>query len=334
MDSELVRALRRYFTRLSDRIDKRFGGIVARIRSYFIVELMIRTVKEAAEDDLSHMAAGVAYYALFSIFPLLLGLIALSSFLVESDQVHVTLSDVTSDFLPGSEKFIEDNISAVVSLRGAIGLTSVLGMIWSGSAMFGAINRAINRAWDIHSDRPIYINKPRHLLMALSVGILLALSLASAATVQSTEEIAALGGPVLEPLLSGTTQILLRLTSIGLVIAMFLLIYKFMPNTKTYWKYIWPGAISSGLMFELSKDLFIFYLDRWGAYNTVYGSIAPVIVLLLWVYVSSLIILIGAEICSEYERMKNNVERGVLRHRRTRKRRQPKTPAPPPSAAS
>ena len=68
------------------------------------------------------------------------------------------------------------------------------------------------------------------------------------------------------------------------------------------------------MLFEISKNFFILYLDRFASYQNVYGSIAPVIVLLFWTYVGSLIVLLGAEICSEYERMKNNVDRGVVRH--------------------
>ena len=89
------------------------------------------------------------------------------------------------------------------------------------------------------------------------------------------------------------------------------MIYKFMPNTKTYWKYIWPGAVLGALLFEVAKNLFIFYLER-STYQSIYGSVTPVIVLLLWAYVSSLILLAGAELSSEYGRMRNNIGRGVL----------------------
>ena len=84
-----------------------------------------------------------------------------------------------------------------------------------------------------------------------------------------------------------------------------------MPNTKTYWRYIWPGAVVGAVLFELAKNLFILYLER-STYQSIYGSVTPVIVLLLWAYVSSLILLAGAELSSEYGRMRNNVERGVL----------------------
>ena len=326
VDQEFVRATRRAVERFSDRINRRYGGIVSRIRQYFIVELTVRTIRELSEDDVSHMAAGVAYYALFSIFPLLLGLIAVLSFVLESSDTQARVVDLTSDFLPGSEQFLEDNVSSIVRLRGALGVFSLLGMLWSGSAMFGALNRAINRAWDIQTDRPIYIGKPRQLLMALSVGVLFAISVASATVVRTAEDLSNFEAPVLSFFVETLGQVLLQALSFGLIVLIFLLMYKLMPNTRTYWKYIWPGAVVAGVLFEVSKNLFILYLDRWSSYQSVYGSIAPVIVLLLWTYVSSLIVLLGAEICSEYERLKHNVDRGVLRHRRHRPGRVPTGP--------
>ena len=316
VDQESVQFIRRSIQRASDRINRRFGGVVDRVRRVFVVELAVRTAKELSEDDVTHMAAGVAYYALFSIFPLLLGLIAVMGYFLDAEEAQARVQDMTSGFLPGSEQLVADNISAVIGFRGALGVFSFIGLLWSGSAMFGALNRAVNRAWDIQTDRPIYINKPRQLLMAMSVGVLFSISLSSAAVVRTSEDLKSLDIPVLSLLVHTAGQIVLQVISLGLMIVIFLMIYKFMPNTKTYWKYVWPGAVTGALLFELAKNLFIIYLGRWSSYENVYGSIAPVIVLLLWAYVSSLILLLGAEISSEYERLKHNLERGVLRHKR------------------
>ena len=299
------------FQRLRGAAYRRVGGVVRRFGEIFVVRLMIRTTKEISDDDVSHMAAGVAYYALFSLFPLLLGLIAVLSFFLESEQIQTKVIELTGGFLPGSELLVRDNIDATLGLRGALGVFSVIGMLWAGSAVFGALNRSINRAWDIQTDRPLYKGKPRQLLMALAVGVLFALSFGSATVVRTAETLSQYDVPVLGFLVQQVGQILLQGFSFILVLAIFLLIYKFMPNTKTYWKYIWPGAVLGAVLFELAKNLFILYLER-STYQNIYGSVAPVIVLLLWAYVSSLILLAGAELSSEYGRMKENVERGTL----------------------
>ena len=315
IDSESMRAVRNLVQRVNDKINARYGGAIDRIRSLFVVELTVRTVREIAEDDVPHIAAGVAYYALFSIFPLVLGLISILGFFVEPDEVQSRVIAFTSGFLPGSESLISANINAVIGLRGALGFFSLLGLIWSGSAMFGAVNRAVNRAWDIHTDRPIYISKPRQFLMAMCVGVLFALSVACDGLIRVVGEFSALDFPVLGLIVNNSGRIALQTVSFALVLLIFLTVYRFMPNTKTYWRYIWPGALISAALFEIAKELFIIYLERT-SYEDVYGSVAPVMVLLFWAYVSSLIVLLGAEICSEYERMKHNVERGVLRHKR------------------
>ena len=316
VDQDSVRAIRRAVERVSDRINRRYGGIVDRIRQNFVVALAIRTVRELAEDDITHMAAGVAYYVLFSIFPLILGLISVLSFLLEPEEIQTLMGDVMANFLPGSEQFVRDNVAAVIRLRGALGLMSLIGMLWSASAMFGALNRAINRAWDIPNDRPIYIDKPRQLLMALSAGLLFTISVASATIARTSEHILESDLPVPEFWVHTIGEIILQAVSLSLMIIIFLLMYKLLPNTKTYWRYVWPGAVTGAVLFEISKNFFILYLDRFASYQNVYGSIAPVIVLLFWTYVGSLIVLLGAEVCSEYERMKNNVDRGVLRQQR------------------
>ena len=110
------------------------------------------------------------------------------------------------------------------------------------------------------------------------------------------------------------SKVLLQGTALLLTIIIFLLIYKLMPNTKTHWRYIWPGAVVAGVLFELAKYFFIFYLERFTSFENVYGGLAPVIVMLLWTYLSSLILILGAELSSEYGRLRRGVDRGVLIH--------------------
>ena len=290
----------------------RVQATIERLSRYFLARLIVRTIREMSADDATHMAAGVAFYVLFSLFPLLLGLTALLSFVIESREVQSQLTDFATSYLPGSEELVVLNLDALIRLRGAIGVFALLGLLWSGTAVFGAVGRAVNRAWDVHRDRPFYIAKPRQLLMALSVGILFLLSVGAAAGARMAARLAQSDVASLSFLYNTVGQLVLQWTSFILTLGIFLLVYKFMPNTKTYWRYIWPGAIVGAVLFELAKNLFIVYLDRFAKFENVYGSLAPVIGLLLWAYVSSLILILGAEISSEYGRLRRGVERGVL----------------------
>ena len=105
---------------------------------------------------------------------------------------------------------------------------------------------------------------------------------------------------------------ILQVCSFALTAGMFLLVYKFMPNTNTYWRYVWPGAMVTAVLFELAKSLFVFYLSRFTNFENVYGALTPVIVLSLWTYLSGLILIFGAEFSSEYERIRRGRDRGVL----------------------
>ena len=195
LDHDSVRVVRNYIQRTGDRINNRYGGIIDRIRRIFVVELTIRVFREMSEDDLTHMAAGVAYYALFSLFPLVIGVITVFSYFLAPEQIQANISGAIGGFLPGSEQFIQDNIEGILNIRSALGLFSFLGLLWSGSAMMGALDRAINRAWDIHNDRPFYIGKPRHILMVISVGIMFPISMSSAAVVRTAQELPSPGSP-------------------------------------------------------------------------------------------------------------------------------------------
>ncbi len=280
----------------------------------FVVRLLLRTFKEMSADDATHMAAGISYYALFSIFPLLLFLVGVLSIVVDPDEIRVRLIEMSSGYFPGSQRFIDDNLEAVLKARGAFGVFGVLGLLWSGSAIFGAVSRSINRAWDVHSDRPFIISKPRQLAMAAGVGLLFLVSLSAVSLARLTDQFIAgelQGNAALSIWL---VPVLFRALSLGLTAGMFLAMYKYMPNTRTYWRYVWPGAICGAILFEVAKNLFVVYLTRIAKFEDVYGALAPVIVLSLWTYVSGLILIFGAELSSEYGRLRQGVERGTLLH--------------------
>ncbi len=288
------------------------GGIWSWLKRLFLVQLVVRVVKELSEDDATHMAAGIAYYALFSVFPLVLAMTAIFGAFLDTDAVVSRLTQFANEYLPGTEALIRQNVESALALRGAMGLFAVLGLFWSASAVFGALNRSINRAWDIQQDLPLYKGKPRQLLMAVGVAFLFITSLGAATLAGEAERIAESGIPGIEaiPALSG--EVFLRVASVLLTLAIFLLIYRYMPNTRTYWRYIWPGAAVGAALFEAAKNVFIIYTSRFANFENVYGSLAPVIALLLWAYVASFIIILGAEISSEYERLKRGAAQGRL----------------------
>lgn len=294
----------RRFRGMVGRASNRLQPIKGRLLDVPAVQLIVRTVQELGADDATHMAAGVAYYAILSLFPLLLGLLAIFGMFLPSEAVQEELFDFFERNLPGAIDVLERNIEEVIQLRGAIGLISLVLLFWSASAMFGALGRAINRAWDIHQDRPFHIRKLRDITMALGTGVLFGLSVAATAV------FSILRGMDL-PVVGIAADSGARFLGFLFSLAIFLLLYKFMPNTKTFWRYVWPGAVLAAILFEIAKTLFVLYLSNFASYESVYGSVASVIILLVWIYISAFILILGAEFSAEYGRMREGVGRGV-----------------------
>ena len=198
---------------------------------------------------------------------------------------------------------MERNVRDIVRFRGILGIGAIVGLFWAASAVFGAISKAVNRAWGIQQDRPFYVAKPRHLGMALVVLVLFLVSTVITAVIRPlAHQQLALPG-IVSFLELSVGQLSLRTLSWVMTFGIFLLIYRFVPNYKTHWRYIWPGALIAAVLFELGKSGFIWYLREFANYTQVYGSLTSVIVLLLWAYISSPILILGAQVSSETEKL-------------------------------
>ena len=296
--------LRRHIATAHEHVDP----IVDRFQDKFLIKLAVRTVKELIEDDATHMAAAISYYTMLSMFPLIVGLISVLSFFWHDEAVQGLIITWASGFLPESEAFIRDSVEQIVKTRGAIGVFALIGLFWTGSAIFGGITRSINRAWDVHADRPIYLSKARQLVMAFMTGLLFLASMTINAFVGFTQELEL---PLPGVLVSNISVAMLYAGSFALIFIVFLTLYKYVPNAKTYWNEVWVGALVAAALFEITEYVFIQYLSRFAGFDNVYGVfLAPVIVILLWSYVVGLILILGAEVSSEYGRLKRGLERG------------------------
>ena len=298
-----------------------FGQWGHRLRSVLVenrlgrslpARLAVRVIQEMGEADASQMAAGVSFYAVLSIFPLILALMVIIGWVVGSQGRQDELVEFIVGYLPGSEQFVRESVEGVRRLRAAVGVVAVMGLVWSASAVFGSITKVVNRAWDISENPPFYKNKPKQLVMALGVGFLFVASVALSSFVQwaSTIEI---GGQTMTDILGGQiVAVALRFPALIISFSIFMAIYKFLPNTKTYWRFVWVGALLAAVLFEGSKGLFLWYLENFARFDQLYGNLASVVVLMVWTYISAIILIAGAEFSSEYERIKSGVKRGEV----------------------
>ena len=291
-----------------ERLRRELGS--TRLGKTFVVRLTARVVQELGDDDATHMAASVSYYAVLSLFPLVLGLSTIISTVANSPGRQDQVIEFIVDYLPGSEAFVRDTLASLAKYNAAFGIVSFFSLLWAGSAVFGGITRAVNRAWDVEKDPPFYKNKPRQLLMAAGISLLFFLSVGTTSLFRWAASIN-VGGAPLEQQIGGVMTVILMGIPVLLVnFLIFAIIYKFLPNTKTYWRYIWLGGVIAAVLFEAGKHLFIWYLDNFADYSELYGGVASVVVLMVWAYFSAFILILGAEIASEYRRLKLAIERG------------------------
>jgi len=265
------------------------------IRRRLKAELSIfgATFRKARHDSVNDLAAAIAFWAFFSIFPLLIGILSLASLILDSGPLQTRIFEAMTDLLPGSEQLVKDNLEAVVRYRGSMGLVAVLGLFWTASKGFGAITRAINRALGIRSDLRYVLAKLRQVGMAFAVSILVIVSLAITVILEVVLEPAFLSRLGMDPV--GISRLQSWAASFLLVFLIFTLIYKLAPSTKINLEQVLPGALLATILFELCKIGFVLYLEKAADLKAVYGSLSSIIVLLLWLYVSAVILILGAE---------------------------------------
>ena len=260
-----------------------------------IVKVIASTIQESANHDAGQRAAGVAYYAIISIFPLLLGLIAVFGFFLPSINLQNALLNFVGNNIPGATNILKENIDDIIRLRGVMSIISIVILFWGASALFGSISLAINRAWNINKNRHLFIRKISEIGMVFGTGILFLLSLGTSAFVTFLGNALNLPDRNTAAVYLGT-----KLIAFLLMLAIFLLLYKFVPNAITDWRDIWPGALLAAVFFEIARTLFIFYLEHFANYQVIYGTISSFVILLVWIYYSAFILILGAEFTFQY----------------------------------
>jgi membrane protein len=263
-----------------------------------------RTVRQFSDDKLPTWAAALTYYAILSIFPALLALISILG--VIGPSATQPLLDNLSTVAPGPAKDILTNaLTGLESAKGASTLTLIIGLaaaIWSASGYIGAFMDAANAVWDAPEGRPIWKRVP--LRLAVTCVMLLLLSASALAVVltgplaRSIGDIVGLGGTFV------TVWGIVKWPALVLVVSfMISLLFWAGPNVKQPgFPWVTPGGLLAVILWIAASVLFAFYVANFASYNKVYGSLGGVIVFLIWLWITNLIILLGAEFNSELER--------------------------------
>ncbi len=261
------------------------------------LSILRRAAQHFGELRAGEAAAGVAYWAFFSLFPLLLFLVAIGSFILASEQVYGRVVNFAGQIFPGSQDLIQQNIQQVLALRGPVGLIGLVGLVWSASEAFDALSRHINRAWSIARPRAAWQYRLLALGMIGALAGLLVLSLLSTAVVNLLTGLQIPLGGSLSIYGTALWNILASLVPAIFTFLMFLSLYRWVPHTKVKWSQAMWGAVVATLAWQLAASVFAWFLHSGLVqYQLIYGSLGTVVALMLWIYLCSWIALFGAHL--------------------------------------
>jgi membrane protein len=271
-----------------------------------LAQTLKRTVTEFKEDNLTDRAAALTYYSVLSIFPALIALVSIVGLFGDPETITETITNTVERLGPSSAAdTFADPIQDVTRSQGTAGIALVIGLaaaLWTASAYVGAFMRASNEIYEVEEGRGIIKLRPLQMLVTLVLVVLLAIVVAAVA----------LTGPVAEEVGSqmgiGSTAVtvwnIAKWPVLAVIIVFMLaLLYYSAPNVKfPGFKWITPGSVLAIVIWLVASAAFAFFVANFGSYNKTYGALAGVIVALVWLWITNVAILLGAELNAEVER--------------------------------
>jgi membrane protein len=244
-------------------------------------------------------AAALSYYAIFSIFPLLLIVVVfltrvLGQVLTE-EQILSALTPFLPDGATGAITLIQSFLTGALELSGSVTIIAIISLAWAGLGLFGNIAAALDTIF--HAEQPVGLvrGRIRALLMAIVLILLLSLSFLSSFVIG-----------LFDSLLLNPSTVWLRISTIalplGLNMLIFTLLFRYVPGRRPDWEAIWPAALLGGIIWEVAKALFGLFTASSLLYQPVFGAIASGMLLLFWIYILAGGFMFAAEICAHLNR--------------------------------
>ena len=263
-----------------------------------------RTVREFKDDNLTDWAAALTYYSVLAIFPAMIVLVSILGLVGES--ATQPLIDNLGSVAPGPAQEIFTN--AIKNLQGDQGAAGVLfvvgllGALWSASGYVGAFMRASNSIYDIDEGRPVWKTLPVRVSLTLVLLVLLAVTtlavVLTGGLAEKVGDLIGLGDTAVTAWNIAKWPVLLLVVSL-----MFALLYWAAPNVKQPgFRWVSPGGILAVVGWLIASGAFAFYVGNFGSYNKTYGALGGVVVFLVWLWISNIVILLGAEFNAELQR--------------------------------
>jgi membrane protein len=264
-------------------------------------ELLKRTAKETSADNGLGLAAQLAYYFFLALFPALLFLLALAGFFASADLISRVVNMLGGAAPPDVINIVREQLVKISQGQNSGLLTfGVLAALWSSSAALVALIGALNRAYDVEDQRPWWKQRATAILLTIGLAVFVLLSITLVVAGPQLAEFIA-GRVGLGAVFEWTWKILQWPLVFVLIATAFGLVYYFAPDVDQDFVWLTPGSLLATALWIAGSLGFRFYVVNFGSYNETYGAIGSVMVLLLWLYISGLVIIVGAEMNAEIE---------------------------------
>ena len=256
-------------------------------------------------DDLTY-AASVAYYGLLSLFPFFLLLLSILGNATADPAHRDAAVTFISTYFPARFDFLKDQLDAFRRTRVQLGIGGSLGLIWAAMGVFSAVSSAVNHAWGVEKQRSYVRHKVFSFFMLLAAGGLLMATLMLVSAIQIVD--ASWFAAVVDrfPGLQVLTGFALRYATTFMLIVVVGFIFYFVPNAQVRFRDVWVGAIVTGLLWKGAVLGFSWYVRDTSRFKEINGSIAAVVVFLIFVYMSAVILLYGVEMTAAYARLRRH----------------------------
>src|SRR5689334_21911864 len=254
-------------------------------------------------NDLTY-ASSIAYYALLSLFPFFLLAFSILGSVIANESDRAAILGFVLHYFPRQFDFVTTQLDALQQARIRLGIAGSLLMIWAAMGVFSAITSAVNNAWGVEKQPSYFKHKMMAFIMLVAASLLLlgGLLLVSAMNVIEANWFAVVLARA--PGLTILRHLAVRWASTIVFILVVGLIFYFVPNAKVRFRDVWVGAVLTGLLWRGALEGFSWYIRDMGRFTRVNGSIAAVVVFLVWVYIQAVILLYGVEFTAAYARLR------------------------------
>ena len=271
----------------------------------WFIKFVASNFNEFLDKNGPYMSAAIAFYAFFSIFPLSLALITIFSYFLNIEGFQEQLIKGLETQIPvlaeQKDEFLTNFFESLRQERTVTSFVAVFGLIFASKAVFSSIRKSINTIWGIRKNRSFLAEQMMDFVLMFGAALLLIISFSITTIFSNFQDLAAIvapNTPVSDKLLWAQIT---RFSAPLLSLIVFLILYWWLPNTKLRFKEVFPTALLAAIAFEISKEIFILYLRNVaGITGNIYGGVSAIIVLMVFVYVSAIIMLVGAQVTSRW----------------------------------